>query len=114
MRTNMFVVGALLCFLNIACAIDHYALTYNYFDEMAQNYCAAKGTGWTFSLRRDCGNVAPTCNDICESASAEILRIIYHQQHKVACFDAFEINKDHNQLLANPTISQPDAGKRDV
>ncbi|KAH3892041.1 uncharacterized protein LOC127856847 [Dreissena polymorpha] len=111
MRTYLIVVGALLCFLNSACAIDIYGLSYNYFDEMAQTYCASKSDGWVFSLRRDCAGVAPTCNDICASASGEILRTISNQRNKVACFDAFNINKGHNQLRANPANSQPDAGK---
>ncbi|XP_052283418.1 uncharacterized protein LOC127879949 [Dreissena polymorpha] len=69
MQRYFIVVGALLCFINIACAIDHYAIAYNYFDEMAQNYCAAKSDGWVFSLRRDCAGVGPTCNDIWLRAS---------------------------------------------
>ncbi|KAH3879919.1 uncharacterized protein LOC127880728 [Dreissena polymorpha] len=104
MKCVLFV--ALLGYLNTVCA-----LSYNYFDEMAQNYCAAKGTGWTFSLRRDCGGVGPTCNDICTSATTEILTTTRNQQTKVACFDALYINKHHNKLVDNPTLSQPDAGK---
>lgn len=51
--------------LDIASAIDMNGLSYNYFDEMAQNYCAAKTDGWVFSIRRDCFGVAPTCNEMC-------------------------------------------------
>ncbi|KAH3746805.1 uncharacterized protein LOC127848491 [Dreissena polymorpha] len=110
MTTYWYIAVAILGCLDIACAIDKYGLSYNYFDEMAQNYCAAKGDGWVFSIRRDC-NVAPTCNDICASAKTDILRTINNQRTNVACFDAFRIIKDHRQLLPNPADSQPDAGK---
>ncbi|KAH3847043.1 hypothetical protein DPMN_089355 [Dreissena polymorpha] len=51
MTTYWYIAVAILGCLDIACAIDKYGLSYkyglscNYFDEMAQNYCAAKGDG---------------------------------------------------------------------
>ncbi|KAH3869885.1 hypothetical protein DPMN_033058 [Dreissena polymorpha] len=106
------IVVAFLCCLDITSAVDKYGLSYNYFDEIAHNYCAAKGNGWVFSLRRDCNGVAPTCNDICTSVKADMLTTINNQATKVACFDGIHIKKDHKTLLSNPAPgSQPDAGK---
>ncbi|VDH96404.1 Hypothetical predicted protein [Mytilus galloprovincialis] len=55
-------------------------LTYNYFDEMAQSYCASQSSGWVFALRRDCARGADTCNKICASAKNAILASISNQR----------------------------------
>ncbi|KAH3705630.1 uncharacterized protein LOC127859368 [Dreissena polymorpha] len=111
MATYWCICVAILGCLDISSAIDMYGLSYNYFDEMAQNYCAAKGEGWVLSIRRDCFGLAPTCNDICTSAKIDILNAIDNQATEVACFDGIFIKKGHKQLLPNPYQSQPDAEK---
>ena len=62
--------------------VEQYSLSYSYFDEIAQSYCAASNKGWTFAIRRDCGGKAPTCNDICKRATEEILSSISHQRKR--------------------------------
>ena len=90
--------------------VEQYSLSYSYFDEIAQSYCAASHKFWTFAVRRDCGGEAPTCNDICKTAKTEILAQIGNQRKNVACYDAFNIQKSHPVLRANPGYRQPDAG----
>ncbi|KAH3830321.1 uncharacterized protein LOC127877379 [Dreissena polymorpha] len=111
MTTYWYISAALPVCLNIANAIDMFGLSYNYFDEMAQNYCAAKGEGWVFSIRRDCFGIAPTCNNMCAAAKTDILSAMGIQVTKAGCFDGVFIIKDHKQLLPNPVNSQPVAGR---
>ena len=85
-------------------------LSYNYFDEMAQSYCAASHKFFTFTIRRDCAGVAPTCQDICENAKKEILARTGNSRKHVACYDALFIRKGHPKLRLNPTPTQPDSG----
>ncbi|XP_060601608.1 uncharacterized protein LOC132754873 [Ruditapes philippinarum] len=73
-------------------SIEYYDLSYSYFDEIAQAYCASKFQGWVFAIRRHC-STAPTCNEMCDNAAPEILDSISHQRKKVSCFDAFGIKK---------------------
>ena len=94
---------------SLVCGVEQYSLSYNYFDEIAQSYCAGSHKFWTFAVRRDC-SVAPTCNDICKNAAKNILSQIGNQRDKVACYDAFHIQKGHPVLRANPGHAQPDAG----
>ena len=95
---------------NLVCGGEKYNLSYNYFDEIAQSYCTAANKFWVFAVRRDCNGVAPTCNDICNTATKDILTRIGHQNTRVACYDAFHIQQSHPVLRANPGPSQPDAG----
>ena len=59
-------------------------LSYNYFDEMAQTYCASryKYPSFIFAIRRDCRGVGPTCNEICKQATAEAVKTIGGQRKK--------------------------------
>ncbi|CAG2223133.1 unnamed protein product [Mytilus edulis] len=103
-------------------------LTYNYFDEMAQSYCASGRKGWVFALRRNCPKVGKSCKAICAGAKNKILASIRKQKRRclliftmkcgseplqifVSCFDAYLIVKGHSKLRDNPSNSQPDAGK---
>ena len=62
-------------------AEEHYSLSYSYFDEMAQTYCASRSAGWVFAIRRNCAH-APTCNDMCANASVSILRFISNRRSR--------------------------------
>ncbi|VDI53377.1 Hypothetical predicted protein [Mytilus galloprovincialis] len=84
-------------------------LTYNYFDEMAQSYCASQSSGWVFALRRDCARGADTCNNICASAKNAILASISNQRTRVSCFDGYHVGKNHNRIRDNPSTAQPDS-----
>ncbi|XP_063415621.1 uncharacterized protein LOC134697340 [Mytilus trossulus] len=86
-------------------------LTYNYFDEMAQSYCASRSLGYVFSLRRNCAGRANTCEEICAGAKTELLASINYQRKRVKCFDAYHISKYHSKLRDNPSSWQPDAEK---
>ncbi|VDI30859.1 Hypothetical predicted protein [Mytilus galloprovincialis] len=90
-----------------------YGMSYRYFDEMAQTYCSSQlqASAFVFAIRRDCGGIAPTCNDICKDAKDDMLNAIGQQRKDVACFNAINIRKDHAKLQLNPNHSQPDAGK---
>lgn len=71
-----FLIAALLP------TIHGSGFSYNYFDEMAQTYCASRFIpGWVFALRRDCAT-APTCNDICTNAKEDILGTIGGQREQ--------------------------------
>ncbi|XP_063413595.1 uncharacterized protein LOC134696004 [Mytilus trossulus] len=88
------------------------SLSYNYFDEMAQTYCTSQGKGnWVFAIRRDCNGIAPTCNSICSGAKHDMLKSIKDQRNSVACFDAYQVRKQHAHLRHDSTNTQPDAGK---
>ena len=100
-----------LVILSVVQLINGYGLSYNYFDEMAQSYCASNSHGFTFALRRDCGGRAPTCQNICKNAASSLLASIGNQRRNVACYDAFNIRKNHPLLAINPSHAQPDAGK---
>ena len=90
--------------------VEHYSLSYSYFDEIAQAYCAASYKGWTFAVRRDSENAtAPICKEICAIASQGILESIGNTEDQVACYDAIFIEKEHPRHKANPGPSQPDA-----
>ncbi|VDI30862.1 Hypothetical predicted protein [Mytilus galloprovincialis] len=93
--------------------VEGYGMSYRYFDEMAQTYCSSQlqASAFVFAIRRDCGGIAPTCNDICKDAKDDMLNAIGQQRKDVACFNAINIRKDHAKLQLNPNHSQPDAGK---
>ncbi|XP_045183519.2 uncharacterized protein LOC123541956 [Mercenaria mercenaria] len=98
-------------------SVETYSLSYNYNDEVAQSYCASKGTGWVFAIRRDCEK-APRCKEMCNNVKKEILESIGNARNRqngcvtsVSCFDAFQIKKSHPVLKVNPSHQQPDSGK---
>jgi len=68
--------------LSVVQLINGYGLNYNYFDEMAQSYCASNSHGFTFALRRDCKGIAPTCENICKNAADRLLASISNQRRK--------------------------------
>ena len=72
----------LVCVSVVVYGVDQYSLSYSYFDEMAQSYCAASNKYWTFAIRRDCSGVAPTCHDICKKATYEIISSIGNQKSR--------------------------------
>ena len=91
--------------------MEKYSLSYSYFDEIAQAYCAASYKGWTFAVRRDSTDAdASICKEICaaETASQGILESIGNTEDQVACYDAIYIEKKHPRHRANPGPSQPD------
>jgi len=72
-------IAIILSFVQL---INGYGLSYNYFDEMAQSYCASNSHGFTFALRRDCNGIAPTCQNICKKAANRLLASIGYQKRK--------------------------------
>uniref|UniRef100_A0A7M5XBV8 Uncharacterized protein n=1 Tax=Clytia hemisphaerica TaxID=252671 RepID=A0A7M5XBV8_9CNID len=90
-----------------------HGLSYNYYDEIAQSYCASryKQPAFIFAIRRDCAGVGPPCIEICKKATPEAIKTINYQQKNLACFDALSINKKHNHLAIDTTSRQPDAGR---
>ncbi|XP_053399738.1 uncharacterized protein LOC128557100 [Mercenaria mercenaria] len=110
-RQTIFMIAVLvLLSVHQSYSVETYSLSYSYFDEIAQSYCASKGSGWVFAIRRDCKN-APRCEEMCNNAKQEILEFISNQENSVSCFDAFHIIKGHPVLKANPSHPQPDSGK---
>lgn len=59
-----------------------YGMSYRYFDEMAQTYCSSQlqASAFVFAIRRDCGGIAPPCNDICKDAKDDMLNAIGQQR----------------------------------
>ncbi|XP_060557428.1 uncharacterized protein LOC132717867 [Ruditapes philippinarum] len=110
-RRNILYIVVVLLQLSIeyARSVENDSLNYNYFDEMAQTYCASKSPGWVFAIRRNCDN-APTCHDICASATSSILGSI-DRIDSVSCCDAVQIKKNHPVPKANSEEDQPDSGK---
>ncbi|XP_035668727.1 uncharacterized protein LOC118410924 [Branchiostoma floridae] len=96
--------------LTLGCTDTEY---YNYYDELAQSICTAASSrpAYVFALRRDCQGTAPTCNDICRSARADMRAAINNQASVAECFDAVHVTKNRPSLLPNPTGLQPDAGR---
>ncbi|VDI69773.1 Hypothetical predicted protein, partial [Mytilus galloprovincialis] len=91
---------------------DAASLSYNYFDEMAQSYCASQGVGnWVFAIRRNCIGKAPRCDVLCRRAKKRILKAINNERNSVACFDAIQFRKQHARLQVDSSNAQPDAGK---
>uniref|UniRef100_A0A7M5XNS7 Secreted protein n=1 Tax=Clytia hemisphaerica TaxID=252671 RepID=A0A7M5XNS7_9CNID len=88
-------------------------LSYNYYDETAQTYCASRLSqpGFVFAIRRDCEGTAPTCNALCQQVKAAALKTIDNQRKNFGCFDAIHIRKEHIQLAIDTSGRQPDAGK---
>ncbi|WAR29961.1 hypothetical protein MAR_003529 [Mya arenaria] len=93
-------------------ASPNYIINYSYLDVMAQSYCAARvpGAEWVFALRRNC-TMAPDCNTMCNNAKTSILSAISNQRTSTACFDAFNVIKDHPILSPNSGNDQPDSGQ---
>ena len=56
--------------------MKYYSLSYSYFDEIAQAYCACQRKGWTFAIRRNCSKPKPSCKQVCEMAKEGILHEI--------------------------------------
>ncbi|XP_060601615.1 uncharacterized protein LOC132754883 [Ruditapes philippinarum] len=111
-RKDILYITAVIFLLNIdySRSVEHYSLSYNYFDEIAQSYCASRSLGRVFAIRRNCAN-APTCLTMCANAKLSILRSISYLRQSVKCYDAFQIRKNHPLLKANPGVDQPDSGK---
>ena len=69
-------------------------LSYNYYDETAQTYCASRLSqpGFVFAIRRDCEGTAPTCNALCQQVKAAALKTIDNQRKKYDnLFDSFQL-----------------------
>ncbi|XP_060558254.1 uncharacterized protein LOC132718560 [Ruditapes philippinarum] len=110
---SVYLALVLLLSISHVCSVERYSLSYSYFDEMAQTYCASKSPGWVFAIRRNCHH-APTCEAMCAAAKSSILGTIAHQRKNVSCYDAFHIPKNHALLKANPGSDQPDSGKVNI
>ena len=91
------------------------SLSYRYFDEIAQAYCATKlMSNHVFAVRRNCPTDAPMCNTLCGPGSDFATNVTAHISsafNTFECYDGIWLWMNHPTLALNPGPGQPDAGQ---